>query len=139
VDDQREHKVVEVLSALGYELEGNTFVHRHGNPFTIEFPRGPASIGDEVLQHFNTVRQDNRILVVVTPTDCIRDRLAHFFYWNDRSALSAAIGVAQAHTSSIQFEYIKTWAAKLAVESKVEYPDIPTKARQFFEALQLPE
>lgn len=138
-DDEREHKLVEVLAALGYELEGRTFVHKHGNPFTIEFPMGPASIGDEVVQHFDTVHQDNRILVIVTPTDCIRDRLAHFFYWNDRTALTAAIGVAQAHKSSIQFEHIRTWAAKLAAESRIEYPDIPMKARQFFEALRSTE
>lgn len=136
VDDERKHKVVKVLATLGYELEGNTFVHKQGNPFTIEFPMGPASIGDEVLQHFDTVREGNRMLVIVTPTDCIRDRLAHFFYWNDRTAFSAAIGIAQAQKLSIQLEHIRAWAAKLAAESMVEYPDIPIKARQFFEALR---
>lgn len=134
-NNEREAAVVKVLAGLGYELSGNTFVHKHGNPFTVEFPRGPAAIGDEILRSFDTLKEGNRILVVVTPTDCIRDRLAHFFYWNDNSALSAAIGVAQAQRSRVHFEVIRKWAVKIAEDAKIEYPQIPSKTRRFFEAL----
>jgi len=134
-DDRLESRLIEVLGDLGYELLSNTFVHKAGNPFTVEFPKGPASIGDEVLKEFDTLRDGKRVLVIVTPTDCIRDRLAHYFYWNDRSALAAAIGVAKAQKAHVDFRLIRTWATQLAEESTIEYPDIPTKTRHFLTEL----
>jgi hypothetical protein len=135
VDQERENKLVQVLSNLQYRLSGNTFVHAGGSPFTVEFPKGPASVGDEVLQKFDTVREGARILVIVSPTDCIRDRLAHYFYWNDRTALAAAIGVAKTQRQHVNKRLIQDWAKQLARESRFEYPDIAEKAKRFLAAL----
>jgi len=136
VDERLESKLIDVLAGLGYELSSTTFVHKAGNPFTVEFPKGPASIGDEVLQKFDTLRDGDRVLVIVTPTDCIRHRLAHYFYWNDRTALSAAIGVAKSQKGHVDIRLIKTWATQLAEESKIEYPDIPKKTSHFLAKLR---
>ena len=33
-------------------------------------------------------------LLLLSPTDCVKDRLAAYFFWNDRLSLAQALGVA---------------------------------------------
>jgi hypothetical protein len=61
VDADTEARLVRVVTNLGYSLSGNTFININGNPFTVEFPKGPASVGDEVLQEFSTIREGKRV------------------------------------------------------------------------------
>jgi hypothetical protein len=41
-------------------------------------------------------------LRLVSPTDCVKDRLAHYFHWHDRQSLAQAILVAQKHTIDLR-------------------------------------
>ena len=52
--------------------------------------------------------------LLLTPTDCIKDRLASFFYWNDRQALEQALLVAKNHP--IHLEDLKRWAKEEKLE-----------------------
>ena len=118
VDSRREAEVVEVMTDLGYELNGNTFEHTGGNRFTVEFPKGPAAVSGDVLSVFHTVEANGKAMDIVTPTDCVRDRLAHYFFWNDRTALRAAIVVAQAHRSKVDMGLVKAWSAREGQSAK---------------------
>jgi len=61
-------------------------------------------------------------LRILTPTDCVRDRLAHFYFWNDYTALQAAVGVAQSpHGSQIDYEGIRRRTKRESRESGVDY------------------
>jgi hypothetical protein len=44
----------------------------------------------------------------LSPTDCIKDRLAAFFYWNDKMAFEQALLVAK--SQSIDFADLRRWA-----------------------------
>lgn len=55
-------------------------------------------------------RCGDEILYVLSRTDPVRDRLASFYFFADRSALAAAIGVASA--GLIDLESIKRWSEK---------------------------
>ncbi len=81
------------LAALGYTFQASMFVHPDSH-FTVEFPKGPLAIGAEVVERFDTVREGEKIVHVVTATDVVRDRLNKFAAWDDFSALRAAVGVA---------------------------------------------
>jgi hypothetical protein len=104
--------LVKVMAELGYELDGNMFVHRHGNVFTVEFPKGPLQVGGDLVKNYKTVKRDDQTLHVVSATDCVRDRLCAFYFWNDRSSLDTAINVAHAAPDQVDLELIEKWSAR---------------------------
>lgn len=98
------------LIGLGYHLEGQTYVHA-SNPFTVEFPPGPLAIGDDLVVKWNTVKRRTEIVHVLTPTDCVRDRLLWFYLQpTDRSSLQAAIGIAQ--RKDVDLRLIAKWSKR---------------------------
>ncbi|GAC1590804.1 MAG: hypothetical protein NVS3B28_18090 [Candidatus Velthaea sp.] len=60
------------------------------------FPRGRSSSAGSIL----TKR---------TRTDCIRDRLAHFYFWSDYTALNAAVGVAAQNFAEVDIDFVRAW------------------------------
>lgn len=67
------------FGTLGYRDIGGTY-HHDKNLFTLEFPPGPLAIGGDIVRSYETVARDNEILYVLSRTDCVRDRLAAFFF-----------------------------------------------------------
>jgi hypothetical protein len=47
------------------------------------------------------------VIKILSPSDCVKDRLASYIYYNDRDGLDQALLVAKAHP--INFESIKSW------------------------------
>jgi len=105
-------KIVEVMQALDFRSVGGTWVHPR-TVFTVEFPPGPLAVGGElIIRHDTVLRSDGSVLHVLSPQDSVRDRLAHFIHWNDRTALGAAIGVAAGHADRITMPEIERWAQR---------------------------
>jgi hypothetical protein len=107
----------EVLTRLGYSEHGGTYEHAE-NQYTLEFLRGPLAIGDDLVIAWDTMRREDQILHILTRTDCVRDRLMWFYTDNDRSALSAAIGVAQ--SGAIDRRAIREWSAREGFDNQCE-------------------
>jgi hypothetical protein len=99
----------EAVRKLGYREIGGTY-HHDRNIFTIEFPPGPLAIGNELLHSYETVTKGDEVLYVLSRTDCVRDRLASFYFFTDRSALAAA--VAAARSGPIDLPAIRAWSLK---------------------------
>ncbi len=96
-----------VLRGLGFTEDGRYFVHPQTD-FVIEFPSGPLAVGDEPVHE--TVIRPTRTgsLRLLSPTDCVKDRLAAFFHWNDRQALEQALLVAR--SQPVVIKEIHRWA-----------------------------
>jgi len=94
-----------VMSKLGfYQKKGRHFEHKEC-PFFVEFPPPPISIGNEVpIEKFNHIKS----LELLTPTDCVKDRLAAYFHWNDLQSLDQALMVAK--TQKVNLSEIRRWA-----------------------------
>lgn len=99
------------LAALGFTEKRQVYRHAQSH-FTLDFPRGPLQVGDEMLTRWRTERRNDEVLHVLTPTDCCRDRLASFLVWNDFSGLEQALAVATAQRTLIEFEVIGAWCQK---------------------------
>jgi len=93
---------------LGFEEKSGGYVHP-ATKFTIEFPPGPLLIGYEPITKWDTLREDGKVLQILSPTDCVRDRLSWFlFYTNvDYSALDQALAVAA--RNEIDLDKIRRW------------------------------
>ena len=89
-----EHTILD----LGFEATRTRGTYaRPGTPFTLEFIDGPLAVGDEMIAVWYTHRQDDRVLYVISPTDCVRDRLAGAIHWNDLASIRQAVAVARRH------------------------------------------
>ena len=51
-------------------------------------------MGDEVILRWDTIRREAQLLNLLTPTDCVRDRLAAAIHWHDASSIHQAAAVA---------------------------------------------
>ncbi len=99
----------QAMRDLGYREIGGTY-HHGSNPFTVEFPPGPLAIGGDLIRAHETVTRADEILHVLSRTDSVRDRLAAFYFYSDRSALAAAVGVAR--SGPVDLAAVQRWSAK---------------------------
>lgn len=120
----QELKLIEkALAPLGFQRTGRCFSH-DDCPFVLDFVNPPVAIGNEAIHHFKTLKTSLGSLQLLTPTDCVKDRLASFFHWNDQQALEQAVLVAKKH--KINQADLKRWA-------KAE--GHPEKLKEFLNAL----
>ncbi|MBM3294698.1 MAG: hypothetical protein FJY82_09255 [Candidatus Aminicenantes bacterium] len=98
----------DALAELGFRREGRHFRHPD-TPFLVEFLVPPLSIGAAPVQEISTISAGRRVLRLLSPTDCVKDRLAAYYFWNDRQSLEQALLVALRHP--IDMKDVKTWSA----------------------------
>ena len=104
-----------VLQSLGFVHDGSHFAHPR-SAYTVDFPPGPLGIGGEIITAWETVHRDGQVLFVLSRTDSVRDRLAAFFHWDDRSSLRIALLVAR--SGPIDLEAIRAWSAREGAAAK---------------------
>ena len=83
------------------------FVHKDTELF-IEFPRGPLGVGDAPVKEVSSRKTETGTLKLLTPTDCIKDRLAAYYHWDDAQSLDQAVWVAQENKFDI--EAVESWS-----------------------------
>ncbi|MRR33142.1 hypothetical protein EG829_00380 [bacterium] len=59
--------------------------------FFVEFPAGPLAIGDEPVREIAHHEFPTGTLRLLSPTDCVKDRLPHYYPWKDRQCLDQAV------------------------------------------------
>ena len=101
------------LSQIGFEPEKNK-QHYVRNGVMLEFPKGPLSIGGDVLpdSRYSTERRAGKVLYVLTPTDAVCNRLESYFAWNDFSARSAAVAIVLENRGSVNLQDVKSWTLR---------------------------
>jgi hypothetical protein len=118
-------KVTALLAELGFQRESSRHFIRRDCPFFIEFVAPPAAVGNEPLKGEKKLKTKFGTIVLMTPTDSVKDRLAAYYHWNDQQALEQAIMVAG--SQKIDFHEVKRWSEK---EGHIE------KHRQFLKRLR---
>jgi hypothetical protein len=95
------------MQEIGFSEEGRHFKHPDSQ-FIVEFPPGPLTIGEERIEQVIEIKFTTGILRIISPTDCVKDRLAAYYHWGDNQCLAQAILVAQEH--AIDLEEINRWS-----------------------------
>lgn len=107
VNSARRPAITKAMSEIGFTEEGRYFIHPESR-FLIEFPPGPLAVGAEPVKTIQQIRLSTGSLRIVSPTDCVKDRLAHYFHWHDRQTLTQALLVAQKQT--IDLREVARWS-----------------------------
>lgn len=104
-----ETKAIEkVLVEIGFtKSSGRHFTHPETEYF-VEFPKSPLAIGNMPIKEWATQNNKAGKLQLLTPTHSVMDRLAGFFYWNDKQNLDQALMITKKHP--IKIKEIEKWA-----------------------------
>lgn len=115
--NERFYKIKAIMENLGFKEQGKYFIHKDTEYF-IEFPSGPLGVGDSSVEKLEEIRTKYGILKLLTPTDCVKDRLAAYFHWDDNQSLLQAVWVAQ--HNKVDLDELKQWSLKENSNEKLE-------------------
>ncbi len=87
-------KLATALAEIGFVAKERYFTHPDTD-FYLEFPSGPLAVGGEPVLAVEELHLETGTLLLLSPTDCVKDRLAAFYHWNDRQCLQQAVWVAR--------------------------------------------
>lgn len=104
-----ERKVKETLTGLGFYEKTGGFRHPE-TELLIDIRPPPPAIGDERIERFAEMKFETGMLRLLTPTDCVKDRLAWYYHDGDRQGLEQARLVAEAN--DIDLGEIERWSVR---------------------------
>jgi len=104
----------ETMREIGFHEEGRYFTHPD-TEFFVEFPPGPLAVGVEPVKQVNELMLSTGMLRIISPTDCVKDRLACYYHWDDLQCLEQAVLVAQGNKTDLK--EIERWSE---AEGKLE-------------------
>jgi hypothetical protein len=84
------------MAGLGFRKRGRHWVHR-ASRYWVGFPAGPVQVGDTLVTEFAERETPDGVLRLLRPTECVMDRLAGFYHWNDPQCLDQVVAVASRH------------------------------------------
>ena len=110
--------LTQAMELIGFTRIGKDF-HHPKTRFTVEFPSGPLALGNEIpVQSKGKVDTPHGVIQLLSPTQCVQDRLAWFYHYNDRQCLDQALAVAQ--KQPVNLVSIKKWSEKEGAVEKFE-------------------
>ena len=95
------------MREIGFERQGDQYVHP-ATPFFVEFPPGPLAIGGDFRIQPVEYSIRRRTVLALSATDSCRDRLAAFYFWNDRQSLRTAVQIAARQT--VDLDLVRVWS-----------------------------
>ena len=105
----------EALQELGFSEEGRYFKHPETEIF-VEFPPGPPSVGEEPVRQIVDRRECTGVLRLLSPTECVKDRLASYFYFHDEQCLQQAVLVTQ--LNRVDLDEVERWSQNEGQDDK---------------------
>ena len=109
-------KLGEVLKEIQFIRKDRYFEHPDTEYF-LEFPIGPLAVGSERPIEISVLEYETGKLMALSPTDCVKDRLAAYYHWSDRECLEQALLVSA--SSKVDFAEIERWSRN--EESEIDF------------------
>lgn len=110
----KSEQVIKAMLDAGFKKTNNRYFKHPDNEYYVEFPTGPVSLGNEEPKIHNELKTRVGTLKLLTPTNCVKDRLCAYIYHNGEEYFSQALAVA--HKNKIEKEDISNWAKKECIE-----------------------
>jgi len=103
----KQKQVRQLMVEIGFYEKGRYFKHDDSEYF-IDFLPPPLSVGEEPVKKISTIEKEGCILKLLSPTDCVKDRLAAYYFWSDRQALEQAKLVSE--SQPVDLDEIRRWS-----------------------------
>ena len=109
-DDLTRRKMPETLRALGFAARRNrNFVHPECPHLSIRFPMAPVEVGGEPPGEPDEVEVHGRRLRILSPTDCVMDRLAGYVHDGSRTYFDQAVLVCIHKPARVDLGRVERW------------------------------
>jgi hypothetical protein len=102
--DYPDSSVAAALAEVGYQPDPSV-----SGAFTsldeemiVDIRPAPPALGGEPIGEPAVLSAGGHRLVLLSPTDCVKDRLAHFFHYGDRQGLEQAVVVCLAQPVNVR-------------------------------------
>ena len=106
------------MAEIGFIRSSGRYFSHPDTEMLVEFPPGPLSIGDTPVVSTGVMEVGNSTINLLTPTQCIMDRLAAYYHWDDEQALEQALLVAA--RNEVDLEEIQAWSIREGMEDRYE-------------------
>lgn len=106
----RKKEIAGALKHIGFHSRGaSRYFERDGCQWSIEFPSAPLTIGQEQIPNDRIAKLETDLGTVrlLSPTDCVKDRLLWWYLENDRQCWEQALDIARGH--AIGWQDLKAW------------------------------
>lgn len=106
----RKKEIAAPLGEIGFASRGaSRYFEREGCRWSIEFPTAPLAVGHELITSDRVAELETEVgtIRLLSPTDCIKDRLLWWYLENDGQCWEQAPDIA--HNQKILWSDLKTW------------------------------
>lgn len=108
-------EITKAMQELGFKRTSQGYFEHASCPFIVEFIPPPLAVGSEPVKKISCIKTKLGRLRLLSPTDCIKDRLAAYYHWDDLQSFQQAIMVAG--KQKINFKELRRWSR---VEGQLE-------------------
>ena len=103
----RRRDIRSVMEQIGFQEKGRYFTNPESAYF-VEFPDGPLAVGEEPVKEISDFKLTTGTLRVISATDCVKDRLCAYYFWNDQQGLAQAVLVTKGQR--VDLKEVKRWS-----------------------------
>lgn len=108
-------KICEAMKQIGFRMEHRHFIHP-ATKYFIEFPPPPLAVGAEPVKEIREIKVKGKALKLLSPTDCVKDRLSAYYHWNDKQSLHQAVLVYK--NQKVDLNEIERWSRSEGMGTK---------------------
>lgn len=117
------------MRTIGFSRAHGRYYEHPDCDFIVEFPSAPVALGSEVVETWSRLPTPTGEIELLSPTQCVKDRLAAFYHWNDRQCLDQATMVARRH--NVKMVDIARWSEAEGMSERFkEFRTAVTKAKR---------
>lgn len=120
ITSARNADIAKAVEPLGFRYsEGKKDLVHASSDYTIEFPPGPLAFGNTLVSERTTAVVETEFgpLRVITPTQSVMDRLAHYVSWHDNQAFDQSVMVAR--RCRIDWDEIERWVEREGASAEI--------------------
>jgi hypothetical protein len=110
-------KIRDAMLAIGFVYEHGNFTHPD-TELLVDFPAGPLAVGKEPVEAIEEIQFSTGILRILSPTDCVKDRLAAYYHWADLQCLEQAVLVVR--SNSVNLKEVRRWSGREGMSDAFE-------------------
>jgi hypothetical protein len=108
----RRKAISAALAIIGFTPRGSTrYFARKDSQWVLEFPSAPLAVGHELITESQVAELATPAgtIKLLSPTDCVKDRLLNYYQYQDAQCLEQAKDVARSHP--IDWSSLEMWHA----------------------------
>lgn len=112
-DDLGRSRLPVALEKIGFKpTKSRYFKHPECAHLFLEFPRGPVEIGEQFPVVPAEVEVEGRAIRLLSPTDCVKDRLAGYIHWKSRANFDQALMVCRRQHHQVDLVAVRNWCIR---------------------------